>query len=108
VEPLRIRPRITGLPISGLPGSDHDPVDTHEPTIGLNGPPIDFAAYHFDPHTLLAVLLLSLAIAILFMTALIPDKQMRNRKAFRHILARMRVRRRQRRRRKSKGNHLQP
>jgi hypothetical protein len=80
------------------------PVDTHEPTIGLNGLPIDFAAYEFDPHTLLAVLLLSLAIAILFMTALIPDKQqIRKLKTLRHILARVRVRRRQRRRRKSKG-----
>jgi hypothetical protein len=28
-------------------------------------PPIDFVAYHFDPHTLLAVLLLILAIVIL-------------------------------------------
>jgi hypothetical protein len=46
-----------------------------EPALGLNGPPIDFAAYHFDPHTLLAVLLLSLAIAVLFVTAVFPDSK---------------------------------
>ena len=44
-----------------------------EPTLDLNGPPIDFAAYHFDPHTLLAVILLSIAIAILFVTAFVPE-----------------------------------
>jgi hypothetical protein len=42
---------------------------------GLNGPPIDFAAYHFDPHTLLAVLLLILAIVILAVTAVIQDRK---------------------------------
>jgi hypothetical protein len=46
-----------------------------EPTLDLNGPPIDFAAYHFAPHTLLAVILLSLAIAILFVTAVFPDSK---------------------------------
>ena len=40
----------------------------------MDGPPIDFAAYHFDPHTLLAVIQLSLAIAILFVTAVFPEK----------------------------------
>jgi len=29
--------------------------------LDLSGPPIAFAAYHFDPHTLLAVILLSFA-----------------------------------------------
>jgi hypothetical protein len=43
--------------------------------LNLSGPPIDFAAYHFDPHTLLAVILLSLAIAILAVTAVIPDSK---------------------------------
>jgi len=73
--------------------------------LDLSGPPIDFAAYHFDPHTLLAVLLLCLAIAALFVTALIPDKrQMRKREAFRRVLAWVRVKRLQRqKRRKSKG-----
>jgi hypothetical protein len=77
----------------------------HKPTIDLNGPPIDFAAYHFDPHTLLAVLLLSLAIAILFMTALIPDKHtaMRKGKAFSRLLARIKDKVLRREPRKSKG-----
>jgi hypothetical protein len=44
-------------------------------TLGLNGPPIDFAAYHFDPHTLLAVVLLSIAIAVLFLTAIVPERK---------------------------------
>jgi hypothetical protein len=43
--------------------------------LDVAGPPIDFAAYHFDPHTLLAVILLSLAIAILFVTATVPDRK---------------------------------
>jgi hypothetical protein len=43
--------------------------------LGLSGPPIDFAAYHFDPHTLFAVFLLSLAIAVLFVTAVVPDRR---------------------------------
>jgi hypothetical protein len=94
VEPLRIRPRLTGLPISWDDQvATRTPFDTHEATIDLNGSPIDFAAYQFDPHTLLAILLLSLAIAILVMTALVPTKlQMRKRKAFCHIVPRMRVR----------------
>jgi hypothetical protein len=49
--------------------------------------------------------LLSLAIAILFMTALIPDKQtaMRKGKAFSRVLARMKVKALRRLPRKSKG-----
>jgi hypothetical protein len=35
---------------------------------------MDFAAYHFDPHTLLAVILLCIAIAVLFVTAVVPEK----------------------------------
>jgi hypothetical protein len=74
------------------------------PTLGLNGPPIDFAAYHFDPHTLLAVLLLSLVIASLFVTALIPDRQqMRKGKAFNRVLAWVKVKALRRQPRKSKG-----
>ena len=49
--------------------------EVDEPILGLNGPPIDFTAYHFDPHTLLAVILLSLAIAILLVTAVIPERE---------------------------------
>jgi hypothetical protein len=45
-----------------------------EAPLDLNGPPIDFAAYHFDPHTLLAVILLSLAIAVLFVTAIVSER----------------------------------
>jgi hypothetical protein len=80
------------------------------PTFGLNGRPIDFAAYHFDPHTLLAVLLLSLAIAILFVTALIPDRQtaVRQGKALRRVIARIKVKVLQRQRRKSKGSSGDP
>jgi hypothetical protein len=76
-----------------------------EPTLGLNGPHTDFAAYSFEPHTLLAVLLLSLAIAILFVTALIPDGKppMRKGKAFRHVIARIKVKALRRQPRKSKG-----
>jgi hypothetical protein len=43
--------------------------------LGLNGPPIDFSAYHFDPHTLPAVVLLSIAIAVLLVTAIDPERK---------------------------------